>query len=50
MSTVLYDCRMAEESILDDLSLMMKGESLPAKTHWQGIPAQPMRKTENPYS
>ena len=40
MSTVLYNCRMEEGSILDDLSLMMKGEVLPANTRWQGIPAQ----------
>jgi hypothetical protein len=31
---------MEEGSILDDLSLMMKGEALPANTRWQGIPAQ----------
>ncbi len=40
MSTVLYNCKMDEGSILDDLSLMMKGEVLPANTRWQGIPAQ----------
>jgi non-ribosomal peptide synthetase-like protein len=40
MSTVLYNCSMEKGSILDDLSLMMKGEVLPANTRWQGIPAQ----------
>jgi non-ribosomal peptide synthetase-like protein len=44
MSTVLYNCRMEEGSILDDLSLMMKGEELPANTRWQGIPAQQARE------
>jgi len=49
MSTVLYNCRMEEGSILDDLSLMMKGEVLPANTRWQGIPAQSAKelKTED---
>jgi non-ribosomal peptide synthetase-like protein len=40
LSTVLYGCRM-KESILEDLSLLMKGETLPARTRWQGIPARP---------
>jgi non-ribosomal peptide synthetase-like protein len=46
MSTVLYNCRMEKGSILDDLSLMMKGEELPANTRWQGIPAESL-KTED---
>ncbi|HEX3657462.1 MAG TPA: Pls/PosA family non-ribosomal peptide synthetase [Pirellulales bacterium] len=40
MSLVLYDTRMQEGSLLDDLSLLMKGETLPAWTRWQGIPAR----------
>jgi len=40
-SLVLYDTRMEEGSSLDDLSLLMKGEVLPAGTAWQGIPARP---------
>jgi non-ribosomal peptide synthetase-like protein len=39
-SLVLYDTRMEESSSLDDLSLLMKGELLPAGTAWQGIPAR----------
>ena len=39
-SLVLYDTRMAEGAVLDGLSLLMKGESLPAGTRWQGIPAR----------
>ncbi len=39
-SLVLYDSRMAPGAALDDLSLLMKGETLPARTRWQGIPAK----------
>jgi non-ribosomal peptide synthetase-like protein len=40
-SLVLYDTRMEEGASLGDLSLLMKGEVLPAGTAWQGIPARP---------
>lgn len=40
MSVVLYDTHLAPGSSLDDLSLVMKGESLPANTHWTGIPSR----------
>jgi non-ribosomal peptide synthetase-like protein len=39
-SLVLYDTHMEPGSALGDLSLLMKGETLPAGTHWQGIPAR----------
>jgi non-ribosomal peptide synthetase-like protein len=39
-SLVLYDTLMEEGSSLGSLSLLMKGEVLPADTHWQGIPAR----------
>jgi non-ribosomal peptide synthetase-like protein len=39
-SLVLYDTCMEAGSSLDDLSLLMKGETLPANTHWQGSPAR----------
>jgi non-ribosomal peptide synthetase-like protein len=39
-SLVLYDTRMEEGSKLDALSLLMKGELLPAGTNWRGIPAR----------
>jgi len=42
-SLVLYDTRLEEGATLDDLSLLMKGETLPAWTNWQGIPARPAR-------
>jgi non-ribosomal peptide synthetase-like protein len=40
MSLVLYDTQMGDQSTLGDLSLLMKGESLPPASHWQGIPAR----------
>lgn len=39
-SIVLYDTVMENYSTLGSLSLLMKGEILPANTHWEGIPAQ----------
>jgi len=40
-SLVLYDTVLAEGAALGDLSLLMKGETLPAWSRWEGIPAQP---------
>ncbi len=37
---VLYDTRMESGASLGTLSLLMKGEVLPARTSWQGIPAR----------
>ncbi len=42
-SLVLYDTRMEAGAALGDLSLLMKGETLPAGTSWEGIPAGPRR-------
>lgn len=39
-SVVLYDTRMEDSTQLDALSLLMKGETLPAGTSWCGIPAR----------
>jgi non-ribosomal peptide synthetase-like protein len=39
MSVVLYDSKMGNHSTLDGLSLLMKGETLPAHTKWQGSPS-----------
>jgi non-ribosomal peptide synthetase-like protein len=38
-SVVLYDAEMEDGSRLDALSLVMKGETLPAGTAWHGSPA-----------
>jgi non-ribosomal peptide synthetase-like protein len=43
MSLVLYDTEMGEGASLGQLSLLMKGESLPAGTQWEGIPAARVR-------
>ena len=40
MSLVLYDTKLEPGSSVDDLSLVMKGETLPADTHWTGIPGR----------
>jgi non-ribosomal peptide synthetase-like protein len=40
-SLALYDTVMEEGAALGNLSLLMKGETLPAWTRWEGIPAQP---------
>jgi len=39
-SIVLYDSAMEDRSHLDALSLLMKGETLPANTAWAGVPAR----------
>jgi len=39
VSIVLYDSVMQDGSWLDALSLLMKGETLPAHSAWAGIPA-----------
>jgi carbonic anhydrase/acetyltransferase-like protein (isoleucine patch superfamily) len=38
-AVVLYDARIGEGAKLGPLSLLMKGESLPAWTRWEGSPA-----------
>ena len=40
-SLVLYDTQIQQGATLGDLSLLMKGETLPAGTSWEGIPARP---------
>ena len=39
-AVVLYDTRMERGSRLAPLSLLMKGETLPERTSWEGSPAQ----------
>jgi len=39
-AVVLYGTRMEDGSRLGDLSLLMKGETLPAGTRWEGSPAR----------
>ena len=47
-SVVLYGSRMEPASVLGDLSLLMKGETLPAGTRWEGSPARPSQQLQAP--
>lgn len=38
MSVVLYDTKMEENAVLGPMSLLMKGETMPAGNRWHGIP------------
>lgn len=40
MSLVLYDTKLGEDVTIGDLSLVMKGETLPAHSSWTGIPGR----------
>ncbi len=40
-STVLYDARVGDFARLGPLTLVMKGEEIPAHTEWAGAPAEP---------
>ncbi len=47
-SLVLYDTEMQPGSTLAELSLLMKGETLPPNTHWTGTPARPLESGHRP--
>jgi non-ribosomal peptide synthetase-like protein len=40
LAIVLYDAEIGEDAQLGDLSVVMKGESLPPGTSWEGSPAR----------
>lgn len=42
LSTVLYNTRVGAYAELAPLTIVMKGEAIPANTRWMGAPAQPM--------
>ncbi len=42
-SSVLYSASVGDNTLLGPLTLVMKGESLPANTRWHGCPAAPVR-------
>ena len=44
MAVVLYGTEMQSGSTLGSLSVLMKGEVLPALSRWAGIPTQPVRE------
>ena len=41
-STVLYDTKVGDYARLRPLTIVMKGESIPAHTEWEGAPAVPV--------
>ena len=41
--TVLYGAQVGDGAQLGPLTLVMKGESIPAGTRWHGLPASPWR-------
>ena len=43
LSVALYDSVIEADAMLGDLSVLMKGETLPAGTSWEGSPARPAR-------
>ena len=43
LAIVLYDAVIEDDAMLGDLSVLMKGERLPAATSWEGSPARPAR-------
>ncbi|KAB2917801.1 MAG: amino acid adenylation domain-containing protein [Hyphomicrobiaceae bacterium] len=45
MAVVLYSTEMKSGACLGPLSLLMKGEMLPAGSRWCGIPSEPMQMT-----
>lgn len=48
MAVALYDSEIQEGASLDGLSLLMKGENLPAWTRWEGIPARRHTRVSKP--
>jgi non-ribosomal peptide synthetase-like protein len=42
-STVLYSARVGDNARVGPLTLVMKGEHIPASTAWSGLPAAPQR-------
>jgi len=45
-ATVLYDTHIGDYARLGPLTLVMKGEEIPAHTEWEGAPAQPAGRHE----
>lgn len=41
-ATVLYDTKVGDYARLRPLTIVMKGESIPANTEWEGAPAVPV--------
>ncbi len=45
LAIVLYDAVIEDDAQLGDLSVLMKGETLPSGTSWEGSPARPARQS-----
>lgn len=43
-ATVLYDTKVGDYAHLHSLTLVMKGEEIPANTVWAGAPASPIHE------
>ena len=43
-AAVLYSARVGDNAWLGPLTLVMKGEGIPAATRWSGCPAAPTHK------
>jgi carbonic anhydrase/acetyltransferase-like protein (isoleucine patch superfamily) len=44
MAVVLYDSQMKDNSSIDALSLVMKGETIPENSRWAGSPVKYMHE------
>lgn len=44
MAVILYDTEMKRGATVDSLSLLMKGETLPANTRWVGVPTRQVKR------
>jgi carbonic anhydrase/acetyltransferase-like protein (isoleucine patch superfamily) len=42
-SAVLYSAKVGDNARIGPLTLVMKGEHIPAATAWNGLPAAPQR-------
>ena len=47
-STILYDASVGDDAQLGPLTLVAKGERVPARTHWAGSPAIPVIRQADP--
>ncbi|TDR94308.1 Pls/PosA family non-ribosomal peptide synthetase [Enterovirga rhinocerotis] len=47
-ATVLYDSKVGDFAVLRPLTVIMKGESIPANSEWEGAPAVPVLHEPEP--
>jgi non-ribosomal peptide synthetase-like protein len=46
-TTVLYGTKVGDYARIGPLTIVMKGEEIPAHSHWQGAPAEPVRPAQS---